>query len=549
MWVELFLYLGFFGYYILWALFVGIIAIFNFKKDKIIRNLFLSFIAGIILISIGPIEGIIASIFVRLFIIGIKKTFDVKNFDSLIKGNKEIVVLKSSKILTGLSALIVFLMLSIIIFAPPMEVKWYKMDNAKIEIINHTSSFNADKVIWEDIKDTRLVCQEYALQIPKTMVTETGWQLSKDWDGIYPINNTLYWVMVYEPTTLVNMKNPSPAYILVNGADPAKRFKIKEKIKYSEQRSNLIGLIYQILTTGKIYDVKIKYWLKYPFFNYGDAVFTHDDNGEPIWFAPIKMNFPTIFIIKFYTEQIGIVTLDNNGQTKIYSNNDIKNKKAPDWLLNNNILIDEQYSQMRMDKWAKYAHWKNFLNYYFQHENVFELAQRLFFQYDKTKDHAYGFMQLEPEGKNRKAITHFANIDASGENFGDVLINDIRQLELIGPKRALSDVRGQISLYSDWYALQPLFRKIKGSYFYIIPVYSGIDTSMVLRAIAVVDAKTEQVKLFKWEDVGLKEEIRKNNVTETINSFNQTQTKCSVVSAEKINSKLRIVMECDSITE
>ena len=544
MWVELFASLGFFGYYIIWALFVGLIAVFSFKKGKITRNLFFSWIAGILLISIGPIISLFVAVFIRILIRGLKKTFNISNVGSLMKDNKKVAVFKQDKLLNLVIALVVVLFVATAIFAPPYEVDWYKMRDAPIETLNQTTSFDVNKIAWDDIKNTRLVSQEYALQIPKTMVTETGWKLSYDADGIYPINDTLYWVMVYEPTTLVNMKNPSPAYILVNAQDPADRKKVKEEIAYTEERYNLIGLVYQLLTTGRIHDVRIKLWLKYPFFNYGDTIFTHDDNGKPIWFAPVKMELPTSFIVHFYTEQVGVVTLDNNGKTMLYTSDDIKEKKAPDWLLANQVLIDEDYTEKRITMWAKYAYWKNFLNYYFQHENVFEQAQNLFFQYDKGNDYMYGFVQLEPEGQNRKAITHYVDIKAFGNDAGNIVINDIRDLELIGPIRALNDVRGHISLYSDWYALQPLFKQINGGYFYVIPVYSGTSTSMVLRAVAVVDAKSEQVKLFKWGDLEL-EEDKTSLLPDEEKGTTTTPPDCTIISTQKVDGKLRIVMECD----
>ncbi len=538
MWVELFTSLGFFGYYILWAFLVGFVAIFEFNKKKVASYFFLSWIVGIALITAGPIIGLFIAVFIRILIIGLKRTLNIKGAGSLMKGNKEIVVFKFDKILIFLAILVFILVAATAIFAPPMEVGWYKMKDVQINQLNESISFDVNDISWADIKNTRLVSHEYALQIPKTMVTETGWKLSNDVDGIYPINNTLYWVMCYEPTTLVNMKNPSPAYIIVNAQDPADRRKIKETIRYSEERKNPIALIYQLLTTGRIHDVKIKLWLKYPFFNYGDTVFTHDEEGNPAWFAPVKMDFPTFFIVHFFTQQIGIVTLDNDGNVVFYSSEDIKQKKAPEWLLKNQILIDEDYTEKRITMWAKYAYWKNFLNYHFQHENVFEQAQNLFFQYDKNNDYIYGFVQLEPEGANRKAITHYIDVKAFGGESGIVTINDIRNLELIGPIRALNDVRGRISLYSDWYALQPLFMKIHEGYFYVIPVYSGTSTSMVLRAVAVVDAKSEQIKLFEWGDLKLEPE------EDSSQSEEEVQSDCKIISTENIDGKLRIVMEC-----
>ena len=544
MWVELFTNLGFFGYYIIWALFIGIIAIFEYKKRNIKKYLFLSWIAGIILVEIGPIISLFAAVFIRLILVSIKTALNVNSVGSLMKENK-IIKVKSMK-LFNLTILLFFILgAATLIFAPPMEVKWYNMNNAEIKTLDKATLYDVNNIEWEDIKNARLVSQEYALQIPKTMVTETGWKLSNDCDGIYPINNTLYWIMVYEPTTLVNMKNPTPAYIIVNAQNPADRKKIKEEIMYSEERYNIIGLIYQLLTTGRIHDVKIKLWLKYPFFTYGDTVFTHDDQGVPIWFAPAKINFPTPFIVHFYTKQVGVVTMDNKGNTIFYSSKDIAEENAPEWLLKNQVLIDESYTEKRITMWAKYSHWKNFLNYYFQHENVFEQAQNLFFQYDKSADYIYGFVQLEPEGYNRKAITHYVDVEASGKDFGKITINDIREQELIGPIRALNDVMGQISLYSDWYALQPLFREIKGSYFYIVPVYSGTSTSMVLRAVAVVDAKSEQVKLFKWGDLEREEDKTAGN--DSIKDKNDAFSfpDCTIISTQRADGKLKIVMECE----
>ncbi|MBW6451662.1 MAG: hypothetical protein K0B02_02935 [DPANN group archaeon] len=549
MWVELFTQLGFIGYYTLWALIIGSIAIFKFEAKHAIRRLVPAWFVGILLISISPIASIIGAVMIRILKHTLENSFSLSIEDVLLSSmtNKTIKKEKNAefsfKIL--LTAIGILFILNIVasIFAPPMEVGWYNMNDVNIEKLDIKTTAKVSDITWDNIKNMRLVSEEYALQIPKTMVTETGWTLSYDWDGVYSINNTLYWVMVYEPSRLVNTKNPSPAYILVNAQDPSDRTKIKEDIRYSEERNDLVSLLYPLITTGKIYDVKTKYWLKYPFFNYGDTVFTHDDNNEPIWFAPVKFEFPTIFITKFYTEQVGVITLDNKGNTIFYSNKEIKDGNVPAWLLNNQILIDQQYSEMRVDKWAKYNEWKGFLNYNFQHEQVYELAQNLFFQYDSTNGKTSGFMQLEPEGATRKAITHYINIDAAGSEFGDVNIYDITALELIGPKRALDDARGQVSLYSDWYPLQPLFKEINGAYFYVVPIYSGFRESMVLRAVAVIDAKTEQVKLFEWGDV---EDQKDKLVTEKpTTNVTSTSTDCEVVSTEIINNKIMIVTECN----
>ncbi|MEA3230015.1 MAG: hypothetical protein U9P44_03795, partial [archaeon] len=504
-WVDIFTTLGFVGFYTIWAFFVGGIAVLGilsgFKKKGFIRDIIFAWIVGIVLVSISSIGGIIFAIIFRLFIIGFSKSIGIKTISlSMLTDTENKMKPKraDTKILMILVFILFFLNILAVVFAPPMEVEWYKMKDTKITIADPQTETGVQDIKWNDIKDMRLVSQEYALQIPKTMVTETGWKMSYDWDGIYPINDSLYWIIVYEPTRLVNIGNPSPAYILVDAQDPSKRMKIHEDIEYSEERTGLINLIYQIASTGKIKDVMINYWLSYPYFIYGDTVFTHDDNNEPVWLAPVKLDLPTIFITKFYTEQVGIITLDNDGKKEFYSEDMLKAGNAPEWLLDNQPLIDEQYTMKRAEVWAKYAHWKNFINYYFQHENVFEIAKDLYFQYDKKDDNFFGIIQLEPEGRTRKAITHYIDISVSGKDYGAISIYDTRALGLIGPERALDDVRGEISLYSDWYPLQPLFKKIGNGYFYVVPIYSGFYESMVLKAVAVVDAKSEQVRLFPW---------------------------------------------------
>ncbi|MCK5333605.1 MAG: hypothetical protein KAJ24_03765 [Candidatus Aenigmarchaeota archaeon] len=548
MWLDLFTSLGFLGFYTVWALFVGSIAFFgilrNFGKKGLAANVLFSWIAGAVLISTNPVGALVFAVFLRLLlegikIIGLKKSIKkVRRMEDL----EPAVRFEFSRPGLFAGTIIVVILLSLVtaVFSPPHEVEWYNMYDASVVIVEDIEPAVLSEISWNDISDMRLVSQEYALQVPKTMVTETGWKLSSDWDGIYSIDNTLYWVMAYEPTRIANNGKPSPAYIIVNAQNPADRRKISEDIEFSEERGAFIPLAYQIIT-GKIRDVQTKYWLKYPFFSYGDTVFTHDSNGTPVWFAPVKLRYPTKFLVKFYTEQVGVVTLDNDGAVVFYSDGDIRQGNAPAWLLDGQVIVDEEYSYERVWKWAKYDTWKGFLNYQFQHENVFELAREMYFQYDKDTGRTYGLFQLEPEGKTRKAITQYIEIDASGTEYGTPVIYDTRALGLIGPERALDDVRGEISLYSDWYALQPLFKKIKGGYFYVVPVYSGVREAMVLKAVAVVDAKSEQVRLFGWGE----QEVKEPSTVEPVKNETVFDENCHVVSSETVEGKLRITIECE----
>ncbi len=551
-WLDIFANLGFIGFYTLWAFLAGAIAVFgvtsNFGKKGLIRDIFFSWVTGILLVSISSIGAIIFAVILRIFIIGISRSIGIASISSVLS-EQDMSKVKLNKpktnIIMALILILFFLNILTAIFAPPMEVGWYKMDNAEIISVSPETEKDIQTVQWDDIKDMRLVSQEYALQIPKTMVTETGWKLSSDWDGIYPIDNTLYWVIAYEPTRLVNMGNPSPAYILVDAQDPSKRTKIHEDIRYSEERKGLIPIAYQLLFSGRIQDVSIKYWLNHPYFTYGDTVFTHDNEGSPVWFAPVKLDLPTIFVTKFYTVQVGVVTLDNAGIVKFHSESDIRDGNAPAWLLDNQAIIDEDYTMTRTLVWAKYASWKGFINYYLQHENVYEIAREFYFQYDKPDDRFFGLVQLEPEGRTRKARTHYVEIEASGTDYGTVKIYDTRALGLIGPERALDGARGEISLYSDWYPLQPLFKKIDNGYFYIIPIYSGFYESMVLKAVAVVDAKTEQVKLFPWHDLETDGEDIQTDSPEDDSALESSQfSDCKILSSKNVDGKLVMTIEC-----
>ncbi len=538
-WTEIFLSLGFPGFYTLWAFVVGAIAVFGSFGKSLVRNSVMSWIFGAFMVSLSPIGSVVLAVFVRLFVLGISKLTKAEiNHIFVFEDMKKT---KSNKVLWVFLPFVVLASLYIIaaILSPPLEVGWYKMNDVPLIELTSEPSSTVSEITWEDVKGMRLVSQEYALQIPKTLITETGWKLSDRWDGIYPINGTLYWVSSYEPSTIINSGNPSPAYVLISGQDPSDRKKIYENIEYSEERGRIMEIIYQIWT-GKIRDTNVIAWLKYPFFEFGDPILTHNDKG-PVWIKPAKMNFPTMFLIKFYTEQVGVVAIENDGAVNFYSSEQIRSGSAPAWL-ENQILIDEDYSELRVYNWAKYKYWNNFLNYYFQHENVFEIAQDLYFQYDKENSRNYAVIQLEPEGRERKSITHFIEIESSGKNFGNVTIYDSRKLELIGPERALDDVRGEVSIYKNWYPLQPLFKKIKDGYFYVVPVYSGDFEAMVLRGVAVVDAKREQVKLFKWAEVP--EEISATRAgVEQPRSGNFPEG-CTITSTQRVDNKLRITMEC-----
>ncbi|MBI4177682.1 MAG: hypothetical protein HY516_04960 [Candidatus Aenigmarchaeota archaeon] len=534
MWVNFFLSLGFAGFYTLWAFFVGVVASFGIFGRSPVRNSVMSWIFGIFLVSLSPIGSVVLAAFIRMFIFGLSKLTKAEIERIFVfedargaRPRRFLWVLAPFGILFVMSA-------ATAVLSPPMEVEWYKMGGAGIVELTSEPSSTVSEIAWDDVKGMRLVSQEYALQIPKTLITETGWKLSDSWDGVYPINGTLYWVSSYEPATLINSGNPSPAYVLISGEDPSNRKKIYESIEYSGERGKMLDILYQ-LWKGKIRDINVVAWLNYPFFEFGDPILAHNEKG-PVWIKPAKMNFPTMFLVRFYTDQVGVMTIENDGKVSFYSTEQIREGGAPPWL-EKQVLIDEGYSELRVYKWAKYKYWTNFLNYYFQHENVFEIAQDLYFQYDKQNERNYAVIQLEPEGRERKSITHFIEIESSGKNFGNITIYDSRRLELIGPERALDDVRGEVSIYKNWYPLQPLFKKIKDGYFYVVPVYSGDFEAMVLRGVAVVDAKREQVKLFKWAEVP--EELQQPETAQ-----NDSLEGCSIISTQKIDNKLRITMEC-----
>ncbi len=536
-WTEIFLSLGFVGFYTVWAFIVGAIGTFGIFKKDFAGNVTTSWLWGVVLVSLSPIGSVIAAVFVRMFVFGLSKLTRMEIERIFVFEEHKAPKLKQRLLWLFLPfVILIVLYSSSLVIAPPLEVGWYKMDNAKIIELSAQPTSSVADISWNDVKGMRLVSQEYALQIPKTMITETGWKLPSHWNGIYPINGTLYWISSYEPSTLINSGNPSPAYILVSGQDPSDRKKIPDRIEYSDERGSLAQIAYQAWT-GKIRDLDLILWLKYPFFEFGDSILTHDDKG-PVWIKPARMSLPTMFLVKFYTDQVGVVAVDNTGSAKFYSSEDIRAGRSPSWL-EKQILIDEDYSEQRIFVWAKYKYWKNFVNYYFQHEDVFEIAQDLYFQYDKDNERNYAVVQLEPEGRERKSITHFIEIESSGKNFGGVTIYDSRKLELVGPERALDDVRGEVSIYKNWYPLQPLFKKIRDGYFYVVPVYSGDLESMVLRGVAVVDAKTEQVKLFKWAEVP---EAPKDGPS-PIGAV-QVPSDCSVISTQKSDNKLRITLEC-----
>ncbi len=571
-WVGFFNSLGFFGFQIIWAFIIGIIAVFALRgisKGKgIIKDIVAAWFVGFVLINMSAIGALVAAVFIRLFATGLFMMFKSVDFTELkeirfeggqveerkVKKIKDLSKMpnniKNGLKIIGITVLILIILgVASALFLPPVLMDVYRVNDVTVNTaIVSTAAITVDDILWDDIKHSRLVSQEYALQIPKTMVTETGWQLSYDWDGVYPTPSktgvkTLSWLMVYEPDKLINVGEPSPAYIRVNAEDPSDREKIIEEIPYSEERGGIIDLIYQILT-GRIRDVKFLMWLKYPYYEFGDTIFTHDADNKPVWIAPVKLSMPTIIPTEFYTDQVGVVVFDSEGEITLYTREEITSGAVPEWLTEQ-ILIDEDYTEMRIYTWAKYNSWKDFIQYTFEHEQVFEIAQDLFFQYDFDNQRNFALLQLEPEGQERKAITQYIEVESSTDDYGKIVIQDVRDLGLIGPVRALDDVRGQISLYSDWRAQQPIFKEIKGWYFYVIPVYSGYGEGMVLRAIAVVDAKSEQVKLFSWADITGEEVILPGETTTTaVTTTVDIAEGCTVVSTETIGDKTRIIIEC-----
>ena len=88
LWIDIFTNLGFVGFYTLWALLAGGIAVFgitsNFGKKGLIRDILFSWIVGIVLVSISSTGALIFAVILRIFLIGLSKSIGLDNLASMI---------------------------------------------------------------------------------------------------------------------------------------------------------------------------------------------------------------------------------------------------------------------------------------------------------------------------------------------------------------------------------------------------------------------------------------------------------------------------------
>ncbi|MCK4927710.1 MAG: hypothetical protein KAS11_04525, partial [Candidatus Aenigmarchaeota archaeon] len=70
--------------------------------------------------------------------------------------------------------------------------------------------------------------------------------------------------------------------------------------------------------------------------------------------------------------------------------------------------------------------------------------------------------------------------------------------------------------------------------------------SMVLKAVAVVDAKTEQVKLFPWHDLESDGEDIQADSPEDGSTLESSQfSDCKILSSKNADGKLVMTIECE----
>jgi hypothetical protein len=222
------------------------------------------------------------------------------------------------------------------------------------------------------------------------------------------------------------------------------------------------------------------------------------------WIYPYGIMDYNLFPFATIYKQLGIAVFScEDASTKLYELGSIPKE------LQKYLILEEYFAEERLSAWARYHKWIGVIDYQFRHPEIFEPAEDLFYQYEADKDRFYALLQFEPIGVQRKGIVTWAEVDANKEEPGKILMYDARALGLIGPVKATSIIESEVSQYSkpgyEWVVFQPQFKFIKGRYVYVAPIYAGTGVRITIKAIGIVDAKTEQVKLLFWKDIIEKE--------------------------------------------
>jgi len=394
-----------------------------------------------------------------------------------------------------LPAAIVFVVLISSLWNPPATLGLLGVDNISLNAPRQLeSNANVQDIQFSDLKDIRIVSQDYAAQLPKTELIETGYDVAGSFEAVdvFPENGKLDWISVYEPSVFLKYGVPSPYYVRINAFNPGDRDKVSASIKYSERN----WLLSFIASKGHVLNTYLLLELAHPGYMYGDGYFVPGLNS---WIYPYGITDYNLLPFTVVYKQLGLSVIDENGTVSLFELGSIPDK------YNRYSTMDTNYAIARSVAWGNYHKWTDPLTYILSHPEIFEPAEDLFYQYDSDTGRFYALLQFEPVGNDRKGIVSWAEIEANGPDAGRITMYDARDLGLIGPVKAKSIIESEVSQYSkpgfEWAAFQPQFKYMKGRYVYVAPIYAGGGVSRTIKAVGIVDAKTEQVKILFWKDV------------------------------------------------
>ena len=397
-----------------------------------------------------------------------------------------------SPIVTLLMIVLGIMMVSML-WNPPTLMKMLDVDEIEMAQPKQMQEGDVLDISYDDVKDIRVVSQEYASQLPRTELVETGFDVA-GWRSrvdVYPVDGKLRWISVYEPTIFLKKGEPSPYYVIINAMNPGDREKVAASIKYSERDP-----FWSLIAGRDVLNTNLRLRLSHPGYRYGDGYYVPELDS---WIYPYGVYDYNVLPLAFIYKQVGVAVLDANGQVTLHELGSIPAG------VGKYLVLEEKYAEERMTAWARYNAWKDPIDYIFRQPQIFEPAEDLFYQYESVDDRFYALVQFEPMGGQRKSIVSWAEVVANGEGVGELQMFDARDLGLIGPVKATSIIESEVSQYSrtglEWVVLQPQFKYIRGRYVYVAPIYAGRGVKITIKGIGVVDAKTEQVKVLLWKDV------------------------------------------------
>lgn len=326
-----------------------------------------------------------------------------------------------------------------------------------------------------DFKNLRLVPPALAGALSKTKNTYSNYHVGEKDIYYDPQEMRLKWAAALEPDNIIiGFSRNSPGFIsgYAGGTlNPSVDF-FEEELTYTEERPLLSNIYTQILLSD-------------PTHEYGDA-FLVKNSSEYFWLVPLIRNY-----FGFAMTSDGVATVNaKTGATEIYAKDAV-----PEWLGKWRIY-PENVALWRVSVYSIYKH--GLINALFFKNDIDEIPQDTEPYLINIGDEVYWFISVEPAGgQEKRALSGYYLIGANGNNAGEAIFVDKKNMNFIGPTVASNYVQSKVSNYDGWKAVQPLLYTYNGKETWVVPVlYTGGETAgMKLVAVGFVDTNTEDVKI------------------------------------------------------